>query len=94
METDFGVIYERPNIPSPLSSTSALNQSALSVSPEAGTSGLSQALSLNSEDAELSVGIGMAPKAQETMRRKSVSHTSKEVVTIGESRGCCLRNTC
>ena len=60
VETDFGVIYERPN----------------TFSPEV-------AISLGSEDAELSVGIGMAPKAQESARRKSVSHKSKEVVTIG-----------
>jgi len=63
VETDFGVIYERPNLPSPLTSSSALGK----------------------EDAELSVGVGMAPKVQETMRRKSVSHKSKEVVTIGAS---------
>jgi hypothetical protein len=68
-----------------MSSHDALGGSALSVSPEAGMSGLSQALSLGSDDAELSVGPGMAPKAQETMRRKSVSHKAKEVVTIGES---------
>lgn len=88
VETDFGVIYERPNLPSPLTSSSALGgQSALSISPETdmGTSGLSQALGMGKEDAELSVGVGMAPKVQETMRRKSVSHKSKEVVTIGAS---------
>lgn len=82
METDFGVIYERPNLPTPMSSQDALNSSALSVSPEAGTSGLSQALSLGSQS---DVGLGMAPKVQEKMRRKSVSHKSKEVVTIGMS---------
>jgi hypothetical protein len=59
------------------------SDSALAVSPEAGTSGFSQALSLHSEDAELSVGPGMAPKAQEKMRRKSVSSKAAEVVTIG-----------
>jgi len=86
VETDFGVIYERPNLPSPVTSTSALaGQSALSISPETemGASGLSQALGMGKEDAELSVGVGMAPKVQETIRRKSVSHKSKEVVTIG-----------
>lgn len=47
-------------------------------------SGFSQALSIGSEDAELSVGPGMAPKAQETMRRKSVNAKAEEVVTIGQ----------
>lgn len=57
--------------------------SALAVSPDAGTSGFSQALSNHSEDGELGVGPGMAPKVQEKMRRKSVSSKSAEVVTIG-----------
>lgn len=50
-------------------------------------SGFSQALSIGSEDAELSVGPGMAPKAQETMRRKSVNAKAEEVVTIGKPKG-------
>jgi len=77
METDFGVIYERPPLlPGNLNGS----QSALSTSPEAGTSGFSlSAVSIDSED----VGPGMAPKAQEKMRRKSVSSKSKEVVLIG-----------
>lgn len=85
METDFGVIYEKP-LDLPSSSDYDLDASALSVSPEHSTalsSNLSQALSLTSEDAELSTGVGMGPAAQEKMRRKSVSHTNKEVVTIG-----------
>lgn len=66
METDFGVIYERPQ---PLAEGSALATSpALSLSPD-----------------ELS--IGMAPKAQERMRRKSVSSKAQEVVTIGTCDG-------
>jgi len=84
VETDFGVIYERPILPTPLPSAGLLDSSALSVSPEAGTSAMSRVHGTGDNDAELDVGIGMAPKMQETMRRKSVSHKSKEVVTIGE----------
>ncbi|WWD01493.1 hypothetical protein V866_008437 [Kwoniella sp. B9012] len=84
METDFGVIYERPL--SPLDSSSSV---ALATSPgsEFGgdTSSFSQALSLGSE-AELNVGPGMNPKMKETIRRKSVSSKAKEVVTIDEIR--------
>ena len=36
-------------------------------------------------DAELNVGPGMPPKVQESLRRKSVSHKDKQVVTIGMS---------
>lgn len=80
VETDFGVIYERPvSAMTPAMSSS----SALAVSPEAGTSGFSQTMSAHSEDIELNVGPGMAPIAQEKMRRKSVSSKSAEVVTIG-----------
>lgn len=82
METDFGVIYERP-----LPSIASLSQSALATSSEANASSLCQAISSGSEDAELNVGPGMAPKTQETVRRKSVNAKSKEVVTIGESGG-------
>lgn len=84
METEFGVIYERPAVTMPDMSAFGGSDSALAVSPDNGTSGFSQALSLRSEDAELSVGPGMAPKAQEKMRRKSVSSKAAEVVTIGE----------
>ena len=87
METDFGVIYERPTLPTSLPSAGLLDSSALSVSPETGTSAMSRAIGMG-DDAELEVGIGMAPKVQETMRRKSVSHKSKEVVTIGTLRFC------
>ncbi|ORY33705.1 hypothetical protein BCR39DRAFT_463453 [Naematelia encephala] len=82
VESDFGVIYERPSTFS--NSSLYLSESALATSPNA--SGISSALSLGSEDAELTVGPGMAPKAQEKMRRKSVSSKSKEVVTIDEIR--------
>lgn len=41
---------------------------------------------MHSDDVEL--GVGMAPKVQEKMRRKSVSSKAAEVVTIGE---CPLR---
>ena len=44
---------------------------------------LSQALSSGNEEVALNIGVGMAPKTQETMRRKSVSSKAKEVVTIG-----------
>lgn len=85
METDFGVIYERP--PTPTSTQRSIDSSALATSPEGATSGFSQAISLGSEDAELSVGPGMAPKVQETVRRKSVNAKDKQVVTIGKSYG-------
>ena len=85
VETDFGVIYERPTLPMSQVSAGLLDSSALSVSPETGTSAISRALGTGDDVAELDVGIGMAPKVQETMRRKSVSHKSKEVVTIGMS---------
>lgn len=78
METDFGVIYERP----PEMALTSGSDSALGVSPEASTSGFSQAV--GSVDAELSVGPGMAPKVQEKMRRKSVSAKAQEVVTVGQ----------
>ena len=88
VETDFGVIYERPPIPTPASSTSINvipSGSALSVSPASPEvqGGLSQALTQNKGEAELNVGIGMNPIIQETIRRKSVSSKAKEVVTIG-----------
>jgi hypothetical protein len=62
-----------------------IDSSALSISPETGTSAMSRAAGIGGEVAELDVGLGMAPKVQETMRRKSVSSKSKEVVTIGVS---------
>ncbi|WRT67045.1 uncharacterized protein IL334_004011 [Kwoniella shivajii] len=82
METDFGVIYERPL--NPLESSSSI---ALATSPgsEADVSGFSQALSLGSES-ELNLGPGMNPKTKETVRRKSVNAKSAEVVTIDEIR--------
>ncbi|WWC61203.1 uncharacterized protein I303_103783 [Kwoniella dejecticola CBS 10117] len=82
METDFGVIYERPITPLDSSSSVAL---ATSPESEADASSFSQALSLGSE-AELSVGPGMNPKMKETVRRKSVSSKAQEVVTIDEIR--------
>ncbi|WWC69535.1 uncharacterized protein I206_103477 [Kwoniella pini CBS 10737] len=82
METDFGVIYERPITPMDSSSSVAL---ATSPGSEADASTFSQALSLGSE-AELSVGPGMNPKMKETVRRKSVSSKAQEVVTIDEIR--------
>ncbi|OWZ56877.1 zf-C3HC4 type zinc finger protein [Cryptococcus neoformans 125.91] len=81
VETDFGVIYERP--PTPMSS---LSSTALATSPAvAGTSSFGQAFSVGS-DAELAVGPGMNPIQKETIRRKSVSSKAKEVVTIDEIR--------
>ncbi|WVQ78004.1 hypothetical protein IAT38_000085 [Cryptococcus sp. DSM 104549] len=80
METDFGVIYERPA--DPLSSLSSV---ALATSPAEGQSGFSQAFSVGS-DADLAVGPGMNPKQKETVRRKSVNAKAKEVVTIDEIR--------
>ncbi|OCF35429.1 zf-C3HC4 type zinc finger protein [Kwoniella heveanensis BCC8398] len=71
METDFGVIYERPL--------------GMGRNGNANASGFSQALSLGSES-ELSLGPGMNPKMKETVRRKSVSSKAKEVVTIDEIR--------
>ncbi|WVR05094.1 hypothetical protein IAU60_002106 [Kwoniella sp. DSM 27419] len=82
METDFGVIYERPIGPMDSGSSFAL---ATSPASEAGASGFSQALSLGSE-AELNLGPGMNPKTKETVRRKSVSSKAPEVVTIDEIR--------
>ncbi|WWC90116.1 uncharacterized protein L201_005049 [Kwoniella dendrophila CBS 6074] len=82
METDFGVIYERPITPLDSSSSVAL---ATSPGSEADASSFSQALSLGSE-AELNVGPGMNPKMKETVRRKSVSSKAQEVVTIDEIR--------
>ncbi|WVQ71559.1 hypothetical protein IAR50_001098 [Cryptococcus sp. DSM 104548] len=81
VETDFGVIYERPS--SPLSS---LSDTALATSP--GDSALASGFSTLGvgSDAELTVGPGMNPLQKETLRRKSVSSKSKEVVTIDEIR--------
>ncbi|RXK38324.1 hypothetical protein M231_04366 [Tremella mesenterica] len=83
VETDFGVIYERPSALGPATPSS---ESALATSPEAPTSDLAKAMDMKSEVGELNLGIGMPPKVQETMRRKSVSSKSKEVVTIDEIR--------
>ncbi|KIR53237.1 zf-C3HC4 type zinc finger protein [Cryptococcus gattii Ru294] len=81
VETEFGVIYERP--PTPMSS---LSNTALATSPnDTGTSNYSQAFSAGS-DAELAIGPGMNPIQKETIRRKSVSSKAKEVVTIDEIR--------
>lgn len=71
------MIYERPTS----ASTPSL-PSAFATSPDAGASGFS-AMSIQSDDVEFGVA-GMAPKAQEKMRRKSVSSKAAEVVTIGE----------
>lgn len=81
METDFGVIYERP--PTPTSTQFSTSSSALATSPDAGMSGFSQALSMESEDMQLDIGPGMAPRIQESVRRKSVNAKDKQVVTIG-----------
>lgn len=81
VETEFGVIYERP--PTPMSS---LSSTALATSPnDTGASNYSQAFSASS-DAELAIGPGMNPIQKETIRRKSVSSKAKEVVTIDEIR--------
>lgn len=72
------MIYERPTS----ASTPSL-PSAFATSPDAGASGFSQAMSVQSDDVEFGVA-GMAPKIQEKMRRKSVSSKAAEVVTIGE----------
>nr|ODN81228.1 zf-C3HC4 type zinc finger protein [Cryptococcus depauperatus CBS 7841] len=80
VETDFGVIYERP-----LSPLSSLSGTALATSPDQGDSFPSQAFSVGSE-AELAIGPGMNPTRKETLRRKSVSSKAKEVVTIDEIR--------
>lgn len=81
VETEFGVIYERP--PTPMSS---LSSTALATSPnDTGTSYYSHAFSAGS-DAELAIGPGMNPIQKETIRRKSVSSKAKEVVTIDEIR--------
>lgn len=83
METDFGVIYERPTaaptpsgVLSPIergaSPSQAESASALATSPDAAASGFS--VFSVSEDA------AMPPK--EAVRRKSVSSKAKEVVTI------------
>ena len=87
------MIYERPPIPTTTSSEFALTTStsppsgsALSTSPASpddGMKGLSEALIAQNQDADLNVGIGMNPKEQETLRRKSVNHKAKEVVTTG-----------
>lgn len=76
------MIYERP-----LPNIASLSQSALATSPERTSLNFSHTPSPGSEDTELNVGPGMAPKTQETMRRKSVNAKSKEVVTIGEFLG-------
>ncbi|KAL7422283.1 SNF1-interacting protein [Cryptotrichosporon argae] len=93
METDFGVIYERPSPVAPATTSSGSHTPhsvpsdvALATSPDA--SGFSAALSLGDADAdaELSIGPGMPPKQQEKARRKSVSSKAPEVVTIDQIR--------
>ncbi|ODO03370.1 zf-C3HC4 type zinc finger protein [Cryptococcus wingfieldii CBS 7118] len=81
VETDFGVIYERPTTP-----LSSLSDTALATSP--GDSALASGFSSLGvgSDAELTVGPGMNPLQKETLRRKSVSSKAKEVVTIDEIR--------
>ncbi|TXT07115.1 hypothetical protein VHUM_03285 [Vanrija humicola] len=94
MEPDFGVIYERPSPPraspsagitGPVPISAAAH--ALSASPEAGTSGFSQALSL-SEDSPLGSSPAPSPglTKPEGTRRKSVSSKAKEVITIDQIR--------
>lgn len=91
VETDFGVIYERPTaalptpsgILSPGLSTSPAPASALATSPECGTSAFSNALS----DEPLSPGVSdFSAFREEGKRRKSVSSKAKEVVTIDAIR--------
>ncbi|WVF72274.1 hypothetical protein IAT40_007086 [Kwoniella sp. CBS 6097] len=84
METDFGVIYERP-LGMGMNGSSSSQALATSPGEDASASGFSQALSLGSES-ELSLGPGMNPKMKETVRRKSVSSKAMEVVTIDEIR--------
>ncbi|KAK4687217.1 hypothetical protein P7C73_g2906, partial [Tremellales sp. Uapishka_1] len=74
VETDFGVIYERPQV-----DLRAVG-SALGTSVD-GESGFS-AISFASSD----IGPGMAPNVKDKVRRKSVSHKSAEVVTIDQIR--------
>ncbi|KAL1405524.1 SNF1-interacting protein [Vanrija albida] len=94
MEPDFGVIYERPSPPraSPAAGPTggvliSAAAHALSTSPDAGTSGFSQALSL-SEDTPLSSSPAPSPglTKPEGTRRKSVSSKAKEVITIDQIR--------
>lgn len=93
VETDFGVIYERPTaaLPTPSGILSpALDAgpgpaSALATSPDAGTSAFS-ALSLSEEPMSPGVSDFAATFREEGKRRKSVSSKAKEVVTIDAIR--------
>ncbi|BEI83530.1 hypothetical protein CcaverHIS002_0401340 [Cutaneotrichosporon cavernicola] len=91
VETDFGVIYERPTaalptpsgILSPGGTASPAPLSALATSPDGGASEFSTALS----DRPLSPGSSdLAALREEGKRRKSVSCKAKEVVTIDAIR--------
>lgn len=94
VESDFGVIYERPSpVPGttppsagtplgapPGSGSAAVAAHALSTSPDQGDSGFSQALSLSSEP------LTPTTSRNGTTRRKSVSSKAKEVITIDQIR--------
>ncbi|CAK9786938.1 hypothetical protein CC85DRAFT_328766 [Cutaneotrichosporon oleaginosum] len=91
VETDFGVIYERPNTaiatPSGVLSSGGCSPapppSALATTPDGGTSAFSNALS----DEPLSPGVSeFSTFREEGRRRKSVSSKAKEVVTIDAIR--------
>ncbi|GMK58795.1 hypothetical protein CspeluHIS016_0602370 [Cutaneotrichosporon spelunceum] len=91
VETDFGVIYERPTaalptpsgIASPGGTASPISPSALATSPDGGASACSSALS----DRPLSPGSSdFGAFREEGKRRKSVSCKAKEVVTIDAIR--------
>jgi hypothetical protein len=89
VETDFGVIYERPTVALPTPSgilspagSSPAPPSALATSPDGGTSSFSNALS----EEPLSPGASEFVFREEGKRRKSVSSKAKEVVTIDAIR--------
>lgn len=94
VETDFGVIYERPTTTmptpsgmlSPVPGAGPSNSSALATSPEAGTSAFS-ALSMGEESVVSPAAADyVATIREEGKRRKSVSSKAKEVVTIDAIR--------
>jgi hypothetical protein len=81
VETDFGVIYERPSPVATLTDgITSVPQHALATSPDAGASGFS-ALSVSDEP-----GSGSLTPKTPTPRRKSVSSKAKEVITIDQIR--------
>lgn len=93
VESDFGVIYERPSplagttpssvgtpLGAPGTGSAAVIAHALSTSPDQGDSGFSQALSLSSEP------LTPTTSRNGQTRRKSVSSKAKEVITIDQIR--------